>query len=354
MNVKHDFEAWKIWDLREVDILGNPLDPNHIRGPEVHPDLIRHKGWFYCQFNVEGGKRMIRSPDGQRWETVQLGRSGQMFSLTPWGDLMTVGTSRLLKIKPDGKWLRQSHTQFSSDGVAWTFAFHSPETLDKIFYTVRWRGDMAYSVAYGLSDQGGTLYRSPNARDWELVKADFFPEGRGGNEGDLIFDDDGTAYCLLRGPYKTPVTIGVSKDPDYKHWEWRVPEVDWFGDGATRSADDAIAAPLGGPKWIRLADGRLVAYGRVLGPDTTERNALAEGAARAGGDKNDATGSDAHAIVTLLVFDPENTLLTRLVDFPGFTHYHGVVEHDGHLWIACGRCDNAWETWMLRIPTPQA
>jgi hypothetical protein len=32
-----DFEAFKIWGIDEDDLLGNLLDPERRRGPEVHP-----------------------------------------------------------------------------------------------------------------------------------------------------------------------------------------------------------------------------------------------------------------------------------------------------------------------------
>jgi hypothetical protein len=129
--------------------------------------------------------------------------------------------------------------------------------------------------------------------------------------------------------------------------------VDWYGDGRTASADEAIRAPFGGPKFLRLKDRRLIAYGRVLGPEAGARpRSSAESRQPAGGDKSDPLRRDEHAVVTLLVFDPAQMRLTRLVDFPGYTHYHGIVEHDDKLWIACGRCDSAWEVWMLTAGVP--
>lgn len=152
---------------------------------------------------------------------------------------------------------------------------------------------------------------------------------------------------------RSTLTIGVGRGPDYRDWRWQVPEVDWYGDGRTMSADQAIRAPFGGPQFLRLKDGRLIAYGRVLGPEKgAKRIPLPESRQPAGGDKNDPLRRDEHAIVTLFVFDPERVRLTRLMDFPGYTHYHGVVEHDGKLWIACGRCDSAWEVWLLTAKVP--
>ena len=97
MQNSQDWEAYRIWDIARTDCLGNLLDPEDRRGPEVHPDLIRFKDWFYCLFKAPGGSRIIRSPDAKTWETVQLGRVGLRFAVTPWGDLMTVGTCNVFE-----------------------------------------------------------------------------------------------------------------------------------------------------------------------------------------------------------------------------------------------------------------
>lgn len=338
-----DFNAEKIWDI--------PRPPHN---GEVHPDLIRYKDYFFCQFQEHGGNRIICSVDGRDWETVQLGRIGFMFSTTSSDQLMLIGMRRDIQPeRPDGKLRWQSFTRLSDDGLRWSHEYTSPAALETCMYRVTWHNGVGYSVGYGRKDATGTLYRTEDGRDWQPLKKDFYPEERNGNEAELAFDISGKAYCVLRGPYEMPVTIGVSKDPDYQKWEWTVPQVDWFGDGKTGSADDLIRAPFGGPKCLRLKDGRLIAYGRVLGPETNgERSARSSSSPVAGGDSNDPTGGDEDAVVTLLELDPSGKRMTRLMDFPGYTHYHGVVEHDGHFWITCGRCGNASEVWLLKAPVP--
>lgn len=343
-----DVDARLIWTLRDRDIAGNKLDPDNVRGGEVHPDLTRFQGWFYCIFNDTRAKSLIRSPDGEKWELVQRARCGQMFAHTPGGRLMTIGTSPTGRFRPNGQPYRQSHSYFSPDGVDWGLACYNESSYDTVLYTVTWHEDVAYSVGYTGKDQNGTLYRSDDAIHWEPIVRDFFPPERQGNEADLLFHD-GRAYALLRGAYNTPVTIGTSQGPDFTDWSWQVPEIDWHGDGNLQSADDAIRAPWGGPKWLTLSDGRLIAHGRVLGPEPAQSRF---GGAIAGGDKGDSTGGDEDAIVTLMTFDPATKRLTRLVDFPGYTHYHGIVEHDDQLWIACGRCDSGLQVWLLKTPVP--
>lgn len=330
---KGTFTAEKIWNITRPPWNG-----------EVHPDLVRFKGHFYCQSQEHGGNRILRSQDGKEWETVQLGRIGFMFSITPRNTLMLNGVTRT----PDGE-LGDSYTRFSEDGIRWSNECHFPSGKDTVMFRVDWHDGVGYSVAYTRKDATGTLYRTHDGIEWETVKRDFFPPNRGGNEASLAFEEDGRACCLLRGDRKTPVTCGFSAGPEYTDWEWMVPEVDWYRDGNAVSADEAIRAPFGAPRFMRLSDGRLLAYGRVLGPD---KGPIDPRAARkvAGGDSNDPLACHEHASVTLFEFDGPRHRLTRLADFPGYSHYHGMVEYDRQVWIACGSADSVTEVWMLKVP----
>lgn len=314
---------------------------------EVHPDLIVYKDHFYCKVQEWGGHRILRSRDGRNWETVQLGWVGLRFSITPQDELMMIGTWG--RKQPDGNWRRQSFTTFSTDGLKWTFPHCMPEGAQTVMFRVDWHAGMGYSVGYFHKDVDGTLYRTSDGREWEVVKQRFFPAGRAGNEASLAFEPDGRATCLLRGDRKTPVTLGVGRAPDYQSWDWKVPEIDWYRDGNAVSADEAIRAPFGAPKFLRLSDGRLLAYGRVLGPDPGPLSRKSTQKV-AGGDSNDPQSCYEHASVTIFEVDPARARLTRLADFPGYSHYHGIVERDGRLWIACGRADSIAEAWMLQVP----
>ncbi len=336
------FEARTIWDIRYPP-------PNR----EVHPDLIWYKDAFYCQFQELAGNHIIRSHDGLNWETVQLGRVGFMFSITPANELMMIGTStRQPPQKADGSWHWQTYTNFSTNGDQWKLPCLFEAGFETCMFRVTWHDDVGYSVGYshkGKKDATGTLYKTKDGREWQVVRKDFFPPGRGANEADLAFEPDGTGYCLLRGASGTPVIVGFSRDAEYCEWEWAVPLVDWFRDGNLVSADTAIRAPFGAPKFLRLNDGRLLAYGRVLGPDRGPESEVSR-KRREGGDSNDPLRRDEHASVTLFEFDPRRNVLTRLADFPGYSHYHGIVERDGHLWIACGSADSVSKVCLLKVP----
>lgn len=366
--------ATKIWTIAKNDIAGRPFDPENIRGGEVHPDLIRFQDWFYCLFNNGTGKSLIRSPDGENWELVQLGPCGQMFALTPWGDLMTVGTMGFVmgkagqyKLRENGKRQRDSFTRFSRDGARWSGTYSSASLENCVLYNVTWHKDAAYGVAYDGKDQTGTLYRSEDGHTWRAVKRDFFPDG-GYNEGDLAFANDGTAFCLLRGPHSNPVIMGTSNGTDYTQWDWKVPGIDWYGNGKAVTGDQTvIRAPFGGPKFLRLDDGRLLAYGRVLGPEPgprvgdfgdtnpTDRKGgrRRQKDAGAGGDQGTFKPPAEHASVVLFLVDPHSRILTRFAEFQGYSHYFGVVEHENKLWIACGAADDAYSVMLLKTQLPE-
>lgn len=336
---KGTFTAEKIWDIR--------YPPPH---REVHPDLIRYKDAFYCQFQELSGNHIIRSRDGREWETVQLGRVGFMFSITPNNELMMNGTrTQQPPQKADGSWHWQTYTNFSSNGDQWELPCVFEAGWETVMFRVTWHDGVGYSVGYGHKDATGTLYRTHDGRDWQVVTQDFFPPGRECNEADLAFEEDGSAHCLVRGVFKSPVTVGFCQDPEYREWRWAVPQIDWFRDGRLVSADEAIRAPFGAPRFLRLSDGRLLAYGRVLGPDRGPESKVPR-KLRAGGDSTDPLKRDEHASVTLMEFDPQRNVLTRVADFPGYSHYHGIVEHDGQLWIACGSADSFSEVWLLKVP----
>ena len=163
-------------------------------------------------------------------------------------------------------------------------------------------------------------------KSWRVLKAEFFPEGRG-NEAALAFGADDTAYCLLRGG-PTRLMIGIGKPPYYQQWQWKDASVDYGPDhGGPQPVASVLRADLGGPKLLRLSDGRFLAAGRALGPGR----------------------DDGHA--TLFWFDPPKALLTTFVEFDG-TSYPGVVEHEGMLWVTYSASDVS-TVYLAKVKLPQ-
>ena len=64
--------ARKIWDTEDSRRADGGLPEGvDLRG-EIHPDLIRYKGYWYCGFKERLRARWIRSADAKRWQSVRV------------------------------------------------------------------------------------------------------------------------------------------------------------------------------------------------------------------------------------------------------------------------------------------
>lgn len=336
----------KIWDISRIS------DRKETRMELT--DLIWFKGNFYCSFHEgeihgnhhTGRVRILRSPDGEKWETVNLlsWDSADVreanFAITAEGHLM-VATSVYFVLKQpraNGRWhqldsavgaahddsekgvVRQSVTWLSVDGTNWSTAYACPTGINNWRWSVTWFNGMGYSVAHpgagGREVPGGALYRTRDGKSWRLLKDNFFPDG--GNEAALDFAPDGKATCLLRSGLDS-ILLGLSEPPYYQKWEWKKPRVDWLNDGVLKGPKDVIPSSLGGPKLLRLRDGRLVGIGRGGG-------------------------------ISLFLIDSANVLMTRFAIVKG-TSYAGIAEHDGMLWVSYGD-GSASGIYIAKVPIP--
>jgi len=313
--------------------------------------------------------RIIRSKDGVRWESVKVFAwdAGDIreprFSITAEGLLMIDSIVNFISKEPrspDVKYgihadalppehpdrkqpppvaryyqldspmtpesieeargvVHQSVTWLSEDGLNWGGAYACETGVNGGRWSTTWHNGMGYCAAYIGKDITGTLYRTRDGKSWRVLKRNFFPaEGKGIlNETSIAFDHDNAAFCLARGsgsrninPICGPVIMGIGKAPYYQEWEWKVPKVDWNGDGKLTPVNELLIAPFGGPKMIRLRDGRFVAAGRVLGPG-----------------QDDGT-------ISLFTADFKKGTMKRFTDVYGNT-YAGIVEHKGKIWTAC-------------------
>lgn len=320
-------------------------------------DLIFFKGNWYCSFHEgeihgnhpSGRGRIIRSPDGEKWESVALLRwdAGDVrevrFSITAEGHLMGMTSVSFVSKKPraDGNYYqlirgssgpdkpmvtsdpaaepivsRQSLTWLTADGIHWGEAYACPSGVNTWRWDSTWYHGMGYSVGYSGKDMAGTLYRTRDGKTWRPLKEEFFPVGRG-NEGSLAFGADHTAYCLLRGDPGSAM-LGVGKAPYYQEWSWKDPTVDWDNTGVLRPTKEVIRA-LGGPKLIRLKDERFVGAGRAAG-------------------------------ISIFWVDPEKATLTRFASING-AGYPGIVEHEGFLWISYSM-GSAQGIYLAKIKLP--
>ena len=118
--------------------------------------------------------------------------------------------------------------------------------------------------------------------------------------------------------------------PYYQNWKWTEPTVNYGPGYSGLSAQEAFRVSLGGPKILRLSDGRLVGAGRALGRGREDGR------------------------VTLFWIDPGNAVFDIFAECDG-TGYPGVVEHEGELWVTYtgkGCHEGHWDVSLAKVKIP--
>lgn len=261
-------------------------------------DLVVYKGKIFCAFreasehgvSLDGSIRILVSSDAKTWEPATLIQSDR-------GDLRDPH----LTVTPDNRLMlsvciaRHPHptlisaSYFSSDGVHW----EGPTTFgdeNAWMWRVTWKDDIAYGFSYRCKEPYFIqLFASPNGKDFSKVGGPCF-EGFYNNEtSTMLFQEDGTAICVLR--CSGPAQVGTAAPP-YDDWTWKI-----------------LDRRLGGPEVIALPDGRIVACGRLY--DDPVRTALCW-------------------------LDPEAGTLTEFLTLPsgGDTSYPGMIWWKGRLLVS--------------------
>lgn len=266
-------------------------------------DLVRHNGRWYCVFregaghvSPDGALRVITSIDGTTWksaaritsETADL-RDAKI-TVTPKGQLMLSGAGAL---RPDGRYKHQSMAWFSWDGLHWSKGVTVGDKDNWLWRTTWAPNKSAYGFGYNTaSSRGLRFFGSKDGRKFNRLIDKVDVPGTYPNESSIVFEPDGTAYCLLRqdGEPKDGF-IGTAKAP-YNNWSWQ-----------------SLGIRIGGPHMIRLPDGRYFAAVRLY---------------------------DGGARTSLCELDVNNAKLTEVLKLPsgGDTSYAGMAWHDNLLWIS--------------------
>jgi len=270
------------------------------RGPHnAFTDLIRFKDRWWCCFREAqdhgwsiGTVRVICSEDGQAWEAAALLAEREVdlrdpkLSVTPTGSLMLVAGGSLYEGTEYRT--RAPRIAFSAEGYEWT----PPQKVlaeDHWLWRVTWHEGVAYSVSKlgeGSNPRRGFLYSSTDGLDWQWITEFILPNDTWtASETTLRVMPDGEMVALVR-----PNWIGSSRAP-YRDWQWT-----------------QISQGMGGPNFIRLADGTLWAAAR--------------------GRYEDAAGT----VLARMTKDSYEPVLH--LPSGGDCSYPGMVEHEGLLWMS--------------------
>jgi hypothetical protein len=296
-------EVKKIWDAGQHN---------------AFTDLTRFQDRWWCTFREaedhvggDGKIRVLTSTDGGTWESAALVAEAGIdlrdpkFSITPDHRLMIVaggsvyGGTKILKG-------RQPRVMFSADGRTWT----NPQRVlaeGDWLWRVTWHDGRAYGASYSITPKNNSgaasatpdkpaaewalkLYQSDDGLNWSLVTP-LEVAGRP-NETTLRVLKTGEMVAMVRREgSKLGGMIGVARSP-FKEWTWH-----------------EIAIRLGGPNFIELPNGTLVASTR------------------------DYTHAPKY---TTLVGKLNRWELEPLATLPsgGDTSYAGLVWHDNLLWVS--------------------
>ncbi|MEV1320783.1 exo-alpha-sialidase [Micromonospora arborensis] len=263
-------------------------------------DLVRYAGTWFCAFREarthlsdDGVIRVLTSGDGQSWRSAAEVRWAGVDLRDPRFVPRPDGRLQLLAAAATGETSKtfQTVTWISGDGYDW--GDPTPVGDPGVWvWRAAWHDDTMYGVGYATRDpRFARLYRSTDGIDLEPWVPTLF-EGGYPNESGLVFDPDGTAFCLLRRDGDdASAQLGRARPP-YREWRWT-----------------DLGVQVGGPALLWLPDGSLLAGVRLL-----------DGAVR----------------TAICAVDPERGELTELVALPsgGDTSYPGLVWHDDLLWVS--------------------
>jgi hypothetical protein len=249
-------------------------------------------------YGRDGKIRVIVSDDGKTWQSAALLADDGIdlrdpkFSITPDGRLMLLCGGSMY----EGRNFRgrRPRVAFSRDGATWSKLAPILDDGDWL-WRATWHDGHAYGVSYKLtprSDDGDenevSLYRSEDGLQWDRVVR-FDIAGRP-NETTLRVLPDGEMLAWVRRESADQGGwIGTSRPP-YEKWKW-----------------SPTKYRLGGPNFVRLPHGQLIAATRSYagGPQTVL------------------------GLLTPVEFTPQLTLPSG-----GDTSYAGLLWHDGLLWVS--------------------
>ena len=236
-------------------------------------DLARFRGAFYCTFRVgkkhaggdKGSIRVIRSKNGQTWESVfvmtlpditdstVLDARDPKLSVTPDKRLMLhVGVTEYHGSKAVGF---HPVVCFSEDGTAWT----SPAQLnvtERWPWRPAWNEDQAWVVAYAGDPYKAVLMTGSDGINYHH-HFEFDIPGAQPNEVTLRFTPEGRMLALLRDDRGDREAVIGWADPPYNSWLY-----------------SKTGHFIGGPELFVINDDLFLACGRMYIEDKKPQTVL--------------------------------------------------------------------------------
>lgn len=265
-------------------------------------DLLYHNGTWFLAFREsdqhaagkDGVIRILHSQDGENWNTASIIRKKGIdlrdpkLSITPEGNFhLVIGGSEY----SNGQWMTsRSYIAFSGDGKNWS---DLTQILDdkEWLWRVTWHKGTGYGIAYrSIPGKGrvAALYATTDGLNFHPLQV--FDITHNPSEATIRFLEDDTMVILIRRGGNAWVGTSASSYDDVR---WVETEL-----------------YLGGPNFVVLPDGRMIASGRVYNEDLSEKTAVLEMTTQG---------------------------LKRLFDLPSGgddTSYPGMVIHGDEIWIS--------------------
>ncbi|MBY5956502.1 hypothetical protein KUV50_00040 [Membranicola marinus] len=290
-----------------------PYPVSRIYGTDEHSaftDLIRFNDVFYCSFRVgsdhaggEDGKvRILRSQNGEQWETVALVDKPGLdlrdpkLSITPDGRIMVImggsvyeGKSRL-DMRPQVSFSDREGASFSSP-----IEVHiDPESGRKNswIWRVTWNNGVGYGTRVQIKDHSPWRVSIDKTNDGSHFQeiSQLEVDGKA-NESTIRFDDQDNMYVIVRREGDDKVGVLAKSSPPYNNWKYQ-----------------KLDFRLGGPNFLCLNKDKLVV-----------------------GTRKYKDGVKTQILVTDLDGDVRKTFV---LPSGGDTSYPGMLIYNEKLWIS--------------------
>lgn len=264
-------------------------------------DLTRFNDVWVCGFREApahaGGvpdsqMRILTSADGESWKSAAVLKDERgdirdaKFSLLPDGRLMMLTAIRKFDTSD---FSHQSLVWFTRDLDQWDGPYDVGEP-NLWLWGITWKGGTGYSIGYHTDHpRFARLYSTTDGVNFTVLVEDLQIDDPYPNESKIVFDSDGTAFCLLRA--KESAHFGKAVAP-YTDWTWK-----------------KLDRTVGGPALLEIPGHGLLGAGRLNNPK---------------------------AETALFWISPETAEITDALTLPsgGDTSYPGLVWYEDVLWVS--------------------